>query len=51
MTGPRHPLGCRAPRLGGGYATLCDPTAAHAVLAGDKPADAFFIDPLTGGVS
>ncbi|MCF3105457.1 hypothetical protein IPZ58_28270 [Streptomyces roseoverticillatus] len=27
--------------------TLCDPTAAHAALAGDNPVDAFFTDPLT----
>ncbi|WP_372412099.1 hypothetical protein [Streptomyces luteireticuli] len=27
--------------------TLCDPTAAHAALAEDRPVDAFFIDPLT----
>ncbi|MFE0580208.1 hypothetical protein [Streptomyces sp. NPDC058874] len=27
--------------------TMCDPTAAHAVLAQDDKAEAFFIDPLT----
>ncbi|MFI1441819.1 hypothetical protein [Streptomyces fructofermentans] len=27
--------------------TMCDPTAAHAVLAQDAKVDAFFIDPLT----
>lgn len=27
--------------------TMCDPTAAHAVLAQDSKAEAFFIDPLT----
>ncbi len=27
---------------------MCDPTAAHAVLADGSPAEAFFIDPLTG---
>lgn len=27
--------------------TLCDPTAAHAVLADDDRVDAFFLDPLT----
>ncbi|MGW5353392.1 hypothetical protein ACWERV_23135 [Streptomyces sp. NPDC004031] len=27
--------------------TMCDPTAAHAVLAQDVKADAFFVDPLT----
>ncbi|MEU2440203.1 hypothetical protein ABZ595_29095 [Streptomyces rubradiris] len=27
--------------------TMCDPTAAHAVLAQGKKAEAFFIDPLT----
>ncbi|WP_367140694.1 MULTISPECIES: hypothetical protein [Streptomyces] len=27
--------------------TMCDPTAAHAVLAQDDRAEAFFIDPLT----
>ncbi|MFE5519828.1 hypothetical protein ACFQ9Q_19195 [Streptomyces virginiae] len=27
--------------------TMCDPTAAHAVLAQDGKAEAFFIDPLT----
>ncbi|MFI9307362.1 hypothetical protein [Streptomyces triculaminicus] len=26
---------------------MCDPTAAHAALAGDRPVDAFFVDPLT----
>ncbi|MFF8646443.1 hypothetical protein [Streptomyces sp. NPDC015345] len=27
--------------------TMCDPTAAHAILAQDAKAEAFFIDPLT----